>query len=460
MHAEGLPFSNRADAGRRLAERLDRWRDRHDIVVLALPRGGVPVAFEIARRLRAPLDVFVVRKLGVPGEPELAMGAIASGGIEVLNPAVVGPLGIGREEIDRVADAERRELERRELAYRAGRAAVPLTNRTVILVDDGIATGSTVLAACQAIRSMRPERLIVAAPVAPPEARSRLVGVADEFVCVAEPAGFFAISTYYEDFEQTSDEEVRDLLGRAAGSEAPTEPEGQGRSHPPGAAMSDPLSRSLEIPVDGEAIAADVSVPNACMGVVVFAHGSGSSRFSPRNRVVAAALAAGGFATVLADLLTESESVIDERTAGPRFDIALLAGRVATVLDAVSTEPALGGLPIGLFGASTGAAAALVAAAQRPALVSAVVSRGGRPDLAGAALPSVRAPVLLVVGGRDTQVLQLNREALARLQCEASLHVVPGATHLFEESGALEEVTNVALAWFRRHLARHPGSPG
>jgi len=188
-------------------------------------------------------------------------------------------------------------------------------------------------------------------------------------------------------------------------------------------------------------------------GVVVFAHGSGSGCHSTRNRQVAQALREGGFVTLLADLLTVEEERRDAHTAALRFDIGLLGERVVALVDWTAGEPATAGLPLGLFGASTGAAAALVAASERPAVVRAVVSRGGRPDLAGTALARVRAPTLLVVGGADLPVLELNETAIGMLSAEARIEVVPGATHLFEEPGALEEVARLARAWLARHLA-------
>ena len=211
-------------------------------------------------------------------------------------------------------------------------------------------------------------------------------------------------------------------------------------------------SRSIQIPVDRGVMSADLSVPDECTGIVVFAHGSGSSRRSPRNRQVASKLVTASLATLLADLLTAEEAATDEHTAHIRFDINLLAERVIAVLDWVAGQDQLQGLPVGLFGASTGAAAALVAAAERPSQVSAVVSRGGRPDLAAGSLRSVRAPTLLIVGGNDVEVLEMNRFALAKLTSEARLEVVPRATHLFEEPGALEQVTALAQEWFRSHF--------
>jgi pimeloyl-ACP methyl ester carboxylesterase len=197
---------------------------------------------------------------------------------------------------------------------------------------------------------------------------------------------------------------------------------------------------------------ADLRVPQRAAGVVIFAHGSGSGRFSPRNRAVAAALEAGGFATLLCDLLTKTEESEDQYTRQHRFDIGLLGRRVVDAVDWAQAQPELRALPVATFGASTGAAAALIAAAERPGRVRAVVSRGGRPDLAAEALAQVEAPTLLIVGGADEVVIELNREAMRHMRCAVELQIIPGATHLFEERGALEQVAKLAAAWCRRHL--------
>jgi putative phosphoribosyl transferase len=218
------------------------------------------------------------------------------------------------------------------------------------------------------------------------------------------------------------------------------------------------VHRSIQVPAAGVVLEADVVVPEPAQGLVLFAHGSGSSRHSPRNRYVAGELQDAGLATVLADLLTPEEEQLDARTGALRFDIGLLAERVAALTDWVVGQEQLAHLGVGLFGASTGAAAALVAAAARPASVEAIVSRGGRPDLAGGLLRLVRQPTLLIVGERDTTVLDLNRKALEELDGEAALVIVPGASHLFEEPGALEEVARLARDWFVRHL--HPAPRG
>jgi putative phosphoribosyl transferase len=217
FHDSPRSFRDRHDAGRRLAAYLGAYQGRPDVLVLAIPRGGVPVAYEVARALRARLDVILVRKLGLPAQPELAMGAIASGGVRVLNQEVVGSLQIPDSVIESVAARERAELERREHAYRAGRAALDLAGQTVILVDDGLATGSSMRAAITAARERKAASVVVAVPVAPPSTCRALAHLADELVCPKQPQIFAALSEWYDDFTQTSDDEVRQLLEDALG---------------------------------------------------------------------------------------------------------------------------------------------------------------------------------------------------------------------------------------------------
>jgi predicted phosphoribosyltransferase len=208
-------FQDRSEAGRVLAHALDKFAGDPGVIVLALPRGGVPVGYEVARALHVPLDVFVVRKLGAPGQEELALGALASGAVRVLNHDVVDALGITPEEIDRVAEREQQELERRERQYRSGRPALDVRGRTVILVDDGLATGSSMRAAVAALRQRAPAKIVVAVPVAPPSTCEELSSEADQVVCAATPLPFYAVGQWYRDFTQTSDKEVRGLLERA-----------------------------------------------------------------------------------------------------------------------------------------------------------------------------------------------------------------------------------------------------
>lgn len=438
-------FRNRRDAGRQLGARLRSFAAEHPVVI-GLPRGGVPVAFEVARALAASLDVLVVRKIGSPGNPELGMGAIAEGGVRVLNDFALRSLQLSQEEIERGTQRAEHDLQERLLRYRGERPPLDVTGRTVILVDDGLATGGTARAALRALRARGPDRLVLAVPVGARETIGAIASECDEVVCLVAPEVMWAIGYWYEDFGQTSDAEVSALLLEAAAlSAADAAP-----AAPVGAGAVDPPRRSeMRIPVPGgEQISGDLAVPEHATGLVVFAHGSGSSRHSPRNREVATALNRAGLATLLIDLLTLAE----ERERSNVFDIVLLAERLAAATRWVREQPVTAALGLGYFGASTGAGAALWAAAELGTDIRAVVSRGGRPDLAAPLLAQVQSPTLLIVGGLDRVVIELNREALALLRCEAALEIVPGATHLFEEPGTLEQVARLAVAWFTRHL--------
>ncbi|GGY83012.1 phosphoribosyltransferase [Streptomyces nitrosporeus] len=440
-------FTDRTDAGRRLAEELGHLRSG-DPVVLGLPRGGVPVAFEVARALGAPLDVTVVRKLGVPYHPELGFGAIGEDGTRVISADIVRRAGVGDEQIAEVERAEEAELARRAHAYRAGRPRLPLAGRTVIVVDDGIATGATARAACQVVRAQGAGRVVLAVPVASPEVVERLREDVDEVVCVSTPVPLASVGEWYRDFSQTADDEVVALLARATGGgprEAGAGEQAGERTGDLAGEGAEGRAGDIEVAAGGVRLPGSLTLPRGTGAVVVFAHGSGSSRHSPRNRAVAEALNAAGLGTLLFDLLTPG----GEGDRARVFDIGLLAERLA---DATRWVRDRVGVPVGTFGASTGAAAALRAAASADSGVGAVVSRGGRPDLAGADLATVRAPTLLIVGGDDTTVIDLNRQAQAALHCENRLEVVPGATHLFEEPGALDRVADLAGRWFTRHL--------
>ena len=454
-----MPFVDRAAAGRRLAAVLGHLRDE-DVVVLGLPRGGVPVAAEVARALGAPLDVILVRKLGVPVQPELALGAIGEGGVRIINPDVVEVTGVTDAEIAMVETRERAELERRARRFRGGRPQVPLAGRIAVVVDDGIATGATARAACQVARAHGARRVVLAAPVAPPSVRAALATAADEVICVETPRRFLAIGEWYTDFAQTTDDEVVAVLRAAGGTRAgPVPATGPASTAgPPPAAAVGPADGPVPHPRHSGAVvidtglvrlAGELSEPGPAGGMVLFAHGSGSSRHSPRNRYVAGVLTAAGLGTLLFDLLTPGE----EEDRANVFDIGLLAGRLALATRWLRERPGLAGARLGYFGASTGAAAALWAAADPASEVAAVVSRGGRPDLAAPRLATVRAPTLLIVGGLDTAVLGMNRAAQAYLRCENELAVVPGATHLFEEPGTLAQAAELARDWFTRHLA-------
>jgi putative phosphoribosyl transferase len=436
-------FADRESAGRTLAEAL-RGRIGAEAVLLGLPRGGVVVAAAAGRALGLPVDVLVSRKVGAPGDPELGLGAVAEGGAVWLNRGLARSLGLTTDALAELAGREAGEVARRAGCYRQGRPLPLLAGRTAVLVDDGIATGGTMQAAVRAVRSLNPARIVLAAPVAAGETVDELRALVDDLVVLDVPALFGGVGVWFDDFRQLDDREVLTALGRDdAGGFEPAAPGAE---------------QVTTVHAGGVRLQGIVDVPEGARGLVLFAHGSGSSRSSARNHFVAGTLREARLATLRFDLLTPDEEAEDREACAFRFDIGLLTNRLVGAVDGCSRRLDVGRLPIGLFGASTGAAAALEAAALRPDRVSAVVSRGGRPDLAGADLEAVRAPTLLIVGGDDATVRKLNEEAFARLVCPKRLAVVPGATHLFEEPGKLAEVARLAAAWFTTHLGVRPNA--
>lgn len=450
-----LPFRDREDAARQLLEALAPYRGSRP-VVLAIPRGAVPMARIIAEALEGELDVVLVRKLGAPFNPEYAIGAIDENGSVVLNEQA-GWLGGSDAYVRRETERQLALIRERRARYRPGQAPVPLEGRTVIVVDDGLATGSTMKAALIAARTQHPRRLVCAVPVAAQDSLADVARFADDVVCLATPRPFDAVGLYYRNFTGVSDEQVVAVLAApiaggtapAAGPAAHETPSATAGERRSSLAETAPRELEVRIPSGGVELVGDLTCPPGANGLVIFAHGSGSSRHSSRNRLVATALQERGLCTLLFDLLT----VAEDREAEARFDIPLLATRLADALDWARQSPLLEGRPIGLFGASTGAAAALVVAALRPQQVAAVVSRGGRPDLAGVqVLAKVRTHTLLIVGSADTQVVALNRSAQALMGDWANVVLVPGATHLFEEPGTLEQAAILAGGWFRQWL--------
>ena len=385
----------------------------------------------IADALGGQLDLALVRKVGAPGNPELAVGAIDEHGtIHVSGYA--SQAGADPAYLQEEAARQLALIRQHRARYGQGRPPIDLAGRTVIVVDDGLATGATMMAALEAADAQQPQRLVCAVPIASPSALEAVATVADDVVCLAAPESFRAVSQFYRRFPQVEDDEVVALLSPPAFLPSPGE-----------------STRAVHVPAGARSLEGALTLPREARGVVLFAHGSGSSRHSPRNRAVASALNHERFATLLLDLLTPAEDL----DPVARFDVPLLAERLEAALDFVRAEPALAPLPVGVFGASTGAAAALTLAATRSDEIDAVVSRGGRPDLAGdEVLSQVLAPTLLIVGELDDQVLGLNQAAQALIAAPVELAIVAGATHLFEEAGALEKVAKLAGAFFAKHL--------
>lgn len=452
-------FVDRADAGRRLADRLLPFAGSHPIV-LGLPRGGVPIAAMVASALDAPLDIIVVRKLGVPFQPELAMGAIGEDEVRVLDENTIRLAHVTPHDLERVEAAERQEMRRRMARFRVHHRRRDLRGRTALIVDDGLATGSTAIAACEVARALGALHVVVAVPVAPPDAAARLADHADEFIVLESPPEFRAVGQFYEHFTQITDHEVLDILDRWTDHEPWVDVD---PGADPGSASC--VDEEVRIELDGVTLPGHLAVPADPIGLVLFAHGSGSSRHSPRNTHVAALLREAGIGTLLFDLLTEDEEV-DRANV---FDIDLLARRLRGATAWARSQRECRDLPIGYFGASTGAGAALLAAANPEdgtgsgsgssggVRIAAVVSRGGRPDLAGTHLAEVSAPTLLIIGGRDSAVIDINCDAATLLGGVVRVVIIPGASHLFEEDGTLTEAAIEAREWFQRHLPA--GSP-
>lgn len=449
-------FENRIDAGHQLAKGL-AFLAGQDVVVLGLPRGGVPVAAEVAQALGAPLDVIVVRKLGAPQQPELAIGAIGEGGVQLLNHRLISALGIDSVEVAVLERRERTILTDRVERFRHGREALNLEGRIAVIVDDGFATGATSRVACRIAQSLGAKEVILAVPVAPAHAVEDAVE-ADRVIALHTPDDFTAVGVYYRDFAQTTDDEVVNLLDDAQRRILASHPT---HDVPDSKKMSSAAQQVLleetadgsmegeiDIPAPGVVLHGHLFLPSGAQGIVVFAHGSGSSRHSPRNRFVASELNDAGLGTLLLDLLTPEEE--NDRTNV--FDIDLLATRLVAACRWLRHNPATAMCHIGVFGASTGAGAALMAASDPRASIETVVSRGGRPDLARDHLEEVSAPTLLIVGGLDDLVLEMNRWAQEKLAGVTSLEIVAGATHLFEEPGTLERVAQLARHWFTTYL--------
>jgi putative phosphoribosyl transferase len=431
--ALSLPFANREDAAHQLAAALQHHAGTNPLV-LAIPRGGVPIGRIIADALGGELDVVLVRKIGAPGNPEFAIGAVDEHGNVMLSEHlewVGADAAYVREEAARQLEV----IRARRARYATQQAQSPPAGRTVIVVDDGLATGATMTAALDAIRAHRPKRLICAVPIAARDSLANVADHADETVCLATPEPFRAVGHFYREFSSVDEDDVITLLRQRR----PTEE-----------ALAAPHARLVHVRSGSVTVEGDMVLPENARGLVLFAHGSGSSRHSPRNRYVARVLNRLGFGTLLFDLLTPGE----DEDVHTRFDIALLTTRLNAALDWALREPATSALPVGLFGASTGAAAALRVAARRPESVRAVVSRGGRPDMAGMTeLSMVSAPTLLIVGSHDHEVLALNRGAQSHMPGSATVAVIPGATHLFEEPGTLEQAAATAGDWFAKWLA-------
>lgn len=422
-----LPFLDREEAAHALAGALRKYAGTHP-VILAIPRGAVPMGRILADALEGDLDMLLVRKIGAPGDPEYAIGAVDERGAVILNDDATSA-GASQDYLDREAQTQLALIRAWRRLY-APRGPVELRGRTVIVLDDGLATGATMEAALRAARAQHPALLVCAVPVAAPDRLARVERLADAVVCLATPTPFRAVGLYYRNFRAVQDEDMAAALK--------TFPQARTEGH------SSVRLRAGTVELEG-----DLGLPSAPQGLVILAHDGASGQYCERNRFLAHALNDRGLATLLVDLLTLQE----DAARSPRFDIDLMVHRLEAAVAWASLDSRVRDLPIGLFGANTGAAAALCVAAAGPPSIAAVVARGGRPDLAGAStLRQVRVPVLLIVGSADGQVLELNRAAAELMGPSASLQVVPGAGHLFVEPGAMGQLASMATAFFAAQL--------
>lgn len=433
-------YRDRHHAGVLLAKCLTTQASRRPLIV-AIARGGVPVAAAVASELGAELDVMVVQKLGVPGHPYISAGALSSRGASSINHKALGGFGISPVALDRVLDKERLVLAQQEREIRGSALPRAVEGRLVIVVDDVVMTGTTLHTAIAALRAAGAREIVLATPAGNDAALESLRGEADEVVCPSVRGRLHALSEVYEDATAVSASYAHEAYQRFV------------LEHSRPAASSAPaIQVDVPIAVGNVRLAGTLTIPAEATALVAFLHGSGSNRFSPRNRRVAAALAQAGFATLLFDFLTGEEQAVDGVTHELGSDLGLLGKRAIGVLDWLATEPRTAQLPVVLFGASSGAAVGLLAAAERPKRVRSIVSRGGRPDLAEEVLGRVTTPTLLLVGSEDHAVLELNRMAARRLGGPHLLLVVPGATHLFAEPGALDAVVDYTLQFLNEWL--------
>jgi putative phosphoribosyl transferase len=422
-----IMFQDRTDAGRQLGERLQEQILSEPIVV-GLARGGTPVAVEVAEALTAEIDTLIVRRVAHPEHPDVGIGVVAEGDVVLFDPQLVAWLQLEEAALDGLVAAERRHLQRQARALRGGRDPVAVAGRDVVLVDDGVSSGLTAKAAVESLRRRGAERIMLALPVGSPVVLAELEGLVDHLVCLEQPEKVEALADFYQDFTEVDDRLAGRLLQEAVRRLVTV--------------------REVDVPIAERTVIGALVGPSRPDGVVVVVPGVGSAARSPRNLVLARQLAAKGLATLLVDLVDAGEAAEGATPSG----LETQAERVAELCRWLRTESPWAQLPVGLLSSCSGTAVALLAVARHRAEVAAVVSRDGRPDLAGEALAAVTVPTLFVVAGRDERGERLNLAARYRLHGVAEVAVVAGASMLFEEPGTLAEVGRRAGAWFVHHF--------
>jgi len=470
-----MVFKNREQAGKKLSSALKDLNLDHPLVI-AFSNGGIPVAVQVAHALSAELDYLAVKKIRVPENPEYVIGALTEGGVSFIHESALKRVGLSGSELQELLKQKQASLQRQIDFFRSEIPMISPFNRNIILVDDGLASGSSARVSLRYLKSHHPKSLTLAIPVCPRKITESLKAECDEFICLYSQEDLAPFSQFYQDYFKVSDSHALRILhgsqkkheshskNSSIYASSPTSKSHQMKLDLPHPVLpltsalwspsisqsSQPSIQEIEIydsscsktPIQLKGI---LQIPSHCKGIVIFAHGSGSSHLSPRSQIVAQIFHQTGLGTLLFDLLTPDESNSKKNI----FNIPQLGARLLLALREIKKRSEIRNLPIGLFGASTGAAAALWSAAHSPHLISSIVSRGGRPDLVLSILPQVSAPVLLIVGSNDTPVIEMNSKASAQLK-NGKLILIPGATHLFEEPGALELVAESASQWFHQ----------
>lgn len=427
-------FQNREQAGEALAELLYTDMKESNAVVVALPRGGVPVAARIARRLGSKLDILIAHKLGAPYNPEFALGAVTEDGGVWMNQDALEMIPHETSQLEASLETAFTEMRKQGKLFRGNELKVDVKAKTVILVDDGLATGSTLVAATNALKKQGASKIVVAVPVASQKGMKLLKPLSDRVYAVEQPTRFRAIADWYEDFDPVNDADVVRMISESRNSKT----------------KRYVRRREAVLNLDGTEVLGELSTPDRCKGWVVFAHGSGTSLKNTRNIQIAKELNENGFGTLLCDLLTEREGVYSKN----RFDVGLLSNRLVAATHWLKWQAEWNSLPIGYFGVGMGAAAALQASLEFRDWMFAIVSRGGQPELSKKTLERIATPTLLIAGEEDADALALNRQAYENIPY-ALLETIPHATHHFEEPGAFGGVTRMTIDWFRDCLGRY-----
>ena len=428
-------LKNRQEAGRVLAQKIKSVLSSvSDAMVVALPPGGVPIAFEISEEFSIPLCVLAASKIRAPSRPDLIIGAITEEGHHHIDDFSSRLIGTSRDKLEQTLAREKLAIESKVRRYRPGEVLPDLKNKTIILVDDGPTSNMTARVVASYLRFKEVRQIVLAVPVCAKQSVAELTADFDHVISLYHPGPFFSMRDYFLDFRDISDEEVQYLLSKSRKKKF--------------ANTEKAFSRKVLIPVEGSIeLQATLSIPTYAKGIVLFAHPNSSKRFEYRNNMIAEELNRIGIATLLFDSLTDDESL--ERANV--FDIPFLASRLAFATKWVRLHRMTRELSIGFLSEGSGAAAALWASTYLGADVSSIVSRGGRPDLAQVRLTRVNTPTLLIVGDQDTEIIEINKNCLRTLS-SGKLILIPGASHLFDEPNTIEEVSREASLWFLKNF--------